>query len=238
MKKRAIVIGIGQAYAITKSNYSSFSTEKNVARIMQQLSGKDWDSIDLILEKNASRTNIINAVGEIMQKSGKGDVILFYYYGHADKSLTPGVNETASDDPFDEYMVTYDNYMTMYPRPYPMKKFLSDNDYTNLFISFLTKNPEISLISIFDCCFSLGMVDGGLRSLDNHLIIASSSEKVESWANQNDGSYFNQALYVASKNSNSFTALFSQIENNLIANGYPKPYFKPAQSLAKSPLII
>ncbi|MXV16502.1 caspase family protein [Hufsiella ginkgonis] len=221
--KRALVVCLGEVYT-SSPNYDTFSSLPNKTRIVQLLSSKGWDTIDPVMEWDATKSNVKASLTQLLSLTRSGDCLLFYYNGHAEKNYA-GAGETGTDDSGDEFLVTYSDYISRADIPMPSSVCFLDNEYYDLLFNFFNVHRDRFLISIFDCCYSAGMVDAELRSLPNHMVLNSSSESVSSWTSANDGSYFTKALCFEAGQSTSIDELFQRTAKALTDQGFPSPVF-------------
>jgi hypothetical protein len=226
MTKRALIVTLGEVYGLEINGYSPVNSLQNTTRMSSRLTTRGWDNLDPLNEKNATKLKIQQSIDELKALSKPGDYLLFYYFGHCDKFDLPGSNETNGDDSKDEYLINYDSRLFGQIKPFSTDYFFSDNDYFAAMNSFLQQKPGVFLVSIFDCCFSKGMADGSLRSQPNHTVMCSSAEIVSSWADRNDGSFFNKALCNAAPFNQTMTGLFSDINADLKNRNLPEPFLK------------
>jgi len=143
--RRALLIGINEYKPENVEwrlkNLQGCVNDVNLMRetIKQQRFGFSDYNISILLNTDASRQNIINALEELASVSQKGDIIFFYYSGHGSQW-----KNTREPDGYDETMVPADAYGGAADiRDVELKKLLNN---------ILAK--DVTLTVIMDCCHS------------------------------------------------------------------------------------
>ena len=188
MKKYAITIGMGDSY---KKNLTGFKelpfVYKNIADLNEKLKSADWTAYVPFLDEAASKSRIIDKINETISSIEKDDWLLVYYTGHGAKVIQP-INGGYEEE---TYCVTYSPLLKYNFRP-PLENFLTDKDYPGIVNRFHEKAPEGHLITILDCCYASGLIEGFSVQPAFHTVIAASGPNNKAYYNEN--SLFFQAF--------------------------------------------
>lgn len=108
----------------------------------------------VLLDKQATRKNIIKQFQSYLTQAGPDDVALFYYSGHGSQSPSPPEFWRLEPDHLDETLVCYDSRL-------PGGCDLADKELASLIALVAQKQPHI--VVILDSCHS----GSGTRNLDD-----------------------------------------------------------------------
>jgi hypothetical protein len=219
---RALLTGLGNSYkTILLGSYPPFSfLEKNVSKMYSHLKVKRWQT-KILLEKEATKINILKSLEEMIDASKPNDQLLFYFCGHGDK----GQFSNRETEFGDEYLITFHKdlrYRKNITSEAEIEEFfILDNTFTSL---LKTINDKITIIIILDCCKSGGMIDEIERigrineNFKNIIFFSSSIESMDSYAT-NDYSLFTLSLLNASIQSKTIGDL-AKITKEYLAKEY------------------
>lgn len=140
-KKYALLVGI---------NYENTSGElkgciNDVEKLKETLESKfqyHAQHITTLLEKQCTRTNILNEFSELLQKAKAGDKVFFSFSGHGYSYHDYSRDEI---DGKDELVITID------------RKGIFDDEFKRIIMQHLKK--EVTLVAIFDNCHSGTILD-------------------------------------------------------------------------------
>ena len=145
----ALLIGIN--YTGTKNELYGCINDSN--SINSLISNYNFQKISILTDntvKKPNRTNILNEFKNLLINSQSGDVLLFFYSGHGSYILDKNNNEKTGNDqliiPCDLNGIVDDE----------LKKIIQTN---------LKKN--VTLIALFDCCFSGSVLDLKYQYMDS-----------------------------------------------------------------------
>lgn len=165
-------------------------------------------AINNFIYENQSGTDIINSINALSSVINPGDILIWYYSGHASFMGDSNLDETAigstAADNYDETLGLFNQ-----------NDQISDDDLANAFASL--SSTGVTLLTIFDTCYAGGFI-GGLSDLDsisNLTFLGSSTESEQSYAyNSEPYSIFTTGLILGLENlnadSNDSGSLFSQ----------------------------
>jgi len=129
--KRAICIGINNYPGIFNDLKGCVNDAKDWSTLLQ---GFGFET-SLMLDSQATRTNIKAALQNLVEVTGAGDVAVFTYSGHGTQVADPGSDE---GDTYDEAICAYDGNII--------------DDELRVFLDGL--HPQATLVVISDSCFS------------------------------------------------------------------------------------
>jgi len=138
----AIVIGISD-YPGTENDLEYSDDDANDMRdALVGVYGYNPDDIHLLLDAEATFTEIRDAISDIKSKVVAGDEVVFFFSGHGAK----GQADDGDKEGIDESIVTHDGYNLVY---------LWDGQLRSWFEGFATSR----IVFIFDSCLAGGMTD-------------------------------------------------------------------------------
>ncbi len=146
-EKYAVVIGVSKFKdaRITKLNYTVPDARSIYDFLISKKGGFSKDKVHLLLDENATKVNIEDALKNYLPKNaGKDSLALVFFAGHG----TPETDLTGhSDDGVEKYIVPYDADLDRISATcFPM------SDFTKVFSSIRAKRA----IFLIDSCFSGG----------------------------------------------------------------------------------
>jgi len=148
----ALIIGINDYYEFTEKDGDLNYCVSDAIEMKKALIKQGWKEFDitLLLDSQASKTNIIQNLNDIFSKASSSDFILVYYSGHG--TVIPDTNGDENDGE-DEAIVpwdfTYGDYSTL----------LLDDELGEIFQECPTDKGAI----IFDSCNSGGFINKSIR---------------------------------------------------------------------------
>ncbi len=143
----ALLIGIDQ-YPNFGSEWQLEGCGNDVAILQKTLSGRfgfTGDQITVLRDGQATRDGILAAMEALVQRTGEGDEVVFFYSGHG--SQQPDGKEKDEADGKDETLVPYDS-----GRPPFKNRDITDDEIYLWLLRLTAKMPYVTLI--FDCCHS------------------------------------------------------------------------------------
>ncbi|MEM3737196.1 MAG: caspase family protein [Candidatus Bathyarchaeia archaeon] len=167
--KYAIVIGISDYPGTENDLLYSDDDARDMNRTLVDTYGYVKDNIILLMNGEATRTNIMNAIAQLKaRETGGDDEIVFFFSGHG----TKGVAADGDKERIDEAIVSHDGTQLV-----P----IWDGELRLEFSGFETTR----IICIFDSCLAGGMTD--LQTSERIIAMATTERGVayegESWEN-------------------------------------------------------
>jgi len=161
INKSALLIGIN--YSGTQNQLNGCINDAN--SIDSLLKSFNFPNIQLLTDNTSikpTRDNILNNFTSLLSNAKSGDVIFFFYSGHGSYIADKNNNEFTGND---QMIVPCD------------LKYILDDDLKQI----INKNLKsgVTLISLFDCCFSGSVLDlkyQYLDSLDNNNLTLNTNE--------------------------------------------------------------
>jgi len=156
--RRALLIGINYS-----GNKSLTGTVRDVKRVAYVLRKKyDFQDSDLLVltdsqksgiknveHRPATKANIIECVGTLVQNVKSGDKLVLYFAGHGEQTIDLDIGgRDREDDGLNENILPQDHAQSGYIR---------DDILNNLLVHKVPK--DVSLTSIVDCCHSGTLLD-------------------------------------------------------------------------------
>lgn len=157
-KKRALIIAVG-AYP-KESEWMQISSLNDVPLIKQSLleNGFLENDIQLLLNENATKKGIEDALSKLLSISLPGDIVVIHYSGHGQQIADDNGDEV---DDKDEAIVPYDAY-PYYSDTYKGEKHLRDDEIGKIINNFRNKlGPNGQLLILLDSCHSGSSTRGG-----------------------------------------------------------------------------
>lgn len=149
--KYAIIIGINDYY--DKPGVLSVHSLKgcvNDAMCVQSLLLSRFyfqkENTTLLLNADATRKNMTDALQNILDKGKAGDAVVFYFCGHGVYIDNPGIDDDPVKKGYNQCICMSDLYAPDYGC------FVKDNTLKKLFNKFVEK--KMIATTLFDCCFS------------------------------------------------------------------------------------
>ncbi|MCX6258348.1 MAG: caspase family protein, partial [Bacteroidia bacterium] len=123
----------------------------SIKEVLQARFGFAEKNMNLMMNQEASRANILGGFSKLLQESSAGDIAVIYYAGHGSQVKNSASAET---DKRDESLVPSDSYTGA--------RDIRDKELAAIFNEFATR--KILLTVIFDCCHSGSMGRGPLSN--------------------------------------------------------------------------
>jgi len=139
MVARALVVGI-ERYANPRNNLIGVSND--VAAAIRVLGRFGINDIEVLRDQNATRKGIEGGLAALLNRTGDGDVAIFYYSGHG-ALLPPDFSGSDDPDGRDEALVPYES---------DTQSLIIDNTVAGLLDSHLSRSAFF--YGIYDCCHS------------------------------------------------------------------------------------
>jgi hypothetical protein len=151
-QKRALLIGIG-SYP-RESGWKSLSSENDIRYLQSVLLSKGFATshLRILLHEQATLNGIEQAIEQLIEETGKGDIVMLHYSGHGQQITDDNEDEA---DGYDEAWVPFDAGARFNPTGYTGTKHLRD-DKIGAWISALSKKvgPNGSILVNIDACHS------------------------------------------------------------------------------------
>jgi len=147
--KKALLVGINY----TGTQYKLNGCINDVNSIKERITSEGFTNINILTDitvKKATRDNILNEFRNLLIHSQAGDLLLFFYSGHGSYTLDRNKDET---DGYDETIIPCDF------------KGITDDELKSIIQTNLKEN--VTLVGLFDCCFSGTMLDLKYQYLDS-----------------------------------------------------------------------
>lgn len=153
--KYALVVGINDYYSQpnVKSIHSLKGCVNDALSIKSLLTNRfafDPKNINTLLNQQATQKNLLEAFAAIIAKSKAGDAVVFYYSGHGTFIDNSAINSDPIKKGYNQALVMSD----LFAKDYDC--LVRDNTLKKLFNQLIAK--KVIVTSLFDCCFSGGMV--------------------------------------------------------------------------------
>lgn len=146
--RRALVIGLGeQKYA----NWAKINGDKDVPYVLRMLKDAGYTEIQTLVNKQATKANIVSRFKILAVESKKGDVVYIHFSGHG--QLVTDVNGD-EEDGWEESWIPYDAYEN-YCNEDKGEKHLVDDEINVLLTSIRNKiGKQGKLLVVVDACHS------------------------------------------------------------------------------------
>lgn len=145
----ALLIGINYF----KTNYELFGCINDANAICSFISGYNFQKITVLTDNNVkipNRVNILDELKNLLINSNSGDVLLLFYSGHGSYILDKNNNEKTGKD---QMIIPCDF------------NGIIDDDLKTIIQTNLKK--DVTLIALFDCCFSGSVLDLKYQYMDS-----------------------------------------------------------------------
>ena len=139
----AIIVGIADYPGIISDLQYSDDDARDMMDALMNHSNWKLPNIQLLLNSNATKSNIKNAISLLNGRVNENDVCLFFFSGHGTNGLD--ISPFDETDGLDEYLCAYDGN-------------IRDDELS----SWLGELPTTKVIVILDACFSGGQIKGPL----------------------------------------------------------------------------
>jgi hypothetical protein len=147
-KRRALLVGINN-YSGTNKLEGCKNDVLNIKNKLLTLGYND-NNIKTILDASANANNILDSLTNLLTTSVSGDLLIFHYSGHGSYEIDKNLDEFNTN--CDQDIVGVD-----------LKKISDD-----ILKSTIVKNlkPNVTLIALFDCCYSGSVLDLRYQYMD------------------------------------------------------------------------
>lgn len=145
----ALLIGINYF----KTNYELYGCINDTNSICSLISSYNFQKITILtdnIEKKPTRNNILDEFKQLLINSQAGDVLLLFYSGHGSYVLDKNNNEKTGKD---QMIIPCDF------------NGIIDDDLKSIIQTNLKK--DVTLIALFDCCFSGSVLDLKYQYMDS-----------------------------------------------------------------------
>ncbi len=183
-EKHALIIAIGD-YP-TKGGWSSISSTNDVPLIKNALLNQGFkdENITTIIDAQATKNGIVDAITTLQNKIKKGDIVVFHYSGHGQQIFDDNGDEV---DGLDEALVPYDAFVK-YTHNYKGENHLRDDELGNIIANFRNKlGNQGQLLLTLDSCHS-GSATRGAKTRGGQAALVPSEWKAHSQNEINIGS--------------------------------------------------
>ena len=183
--RRALVIGLGEQ---KDANWAKINGDKDVPYVLRMLKDAGYTEIQTLVNKQATKANIVSRLKTLAVESKKGDVVYIHFSGHG--QLVTDVNGD-EEDGWDEAWIPYDAYKK-YCKEDKGEKHLVDDEINVLLTAIKNKIGEQGkLLVVVDACHSGDSsrgndLDETVRGVYNKFVIpvrrkARSNKPAEQW---------------------------------------------------------
>lgn len=145
--KWALLIGINK-YKYVRQLQGCVNDVELMTKILQENFGFLEAHITQLLDKQATRDNILTALQQLVERVGSNDIAVIHYSGHGSRMTD---REGDKPDGMDETIVPWDS--GRYPHE---NRDLTDDELYDWLLRLSEKTPYITLL--FDSCHSGGIV--------------------------------------------------------------------------------
>lgn len=150
-EKHALIIAIGEYPS--KTGWSSISSVNDVPLIKDALLAQGFKEANIatLIDAQATKKGIEQAISALEQKIKKGDIVVIHYSGHGQQIFDDNGDEV---DGLDEALVPYDAYVK-YTHNYKGENHLRDDELGNIIANFRNKlGKDGQLLITLDSCHS------------------------------------------------------------------------------------
>lgn len=165
-KKSAFLVGIGN-YNTAKTGFGVLHGNNDVALLEGKLRGKGFE-ISKLVDSQATKSNIISSLQELLQKTSAGDIVYIHFSGHGQL-----INDMNNDEQaeYDQSFVCYDAYYSSKYRThlgnYLGQNHLIDDELFPYLNNIKRKvGSKGAVFVVFDSCYSAGS-DRGQAEVDD-----------------------------------------------------------------------
>lgn len=146
--RRAVVIGLGIQQ---DSSWRKINGDKDVPLVTDMLKANGFTDIKTLVNSEATKKNIMDALGELVSRSGKGDIIYIHFSGHGQRMTDLDGDE---HDGWDETWIPYDAYRKYSSRDRG-EKHISDDEVSMVLGRLRRKiGNEGTIAVVVDACHS------------------------------------------------------------------------------------
>jgi hypothetical protein len=142
--KRALLVGINQ-YQQTQFNLAGCVNDVlEMGAILKDVYGFGAEEIQLVTDAQATRSNIMDSLTNLLSGTSAGDQLLFYFAGHGTQKGFEVDGEPAGRD------------QAIVPYEITMNSLVTDNELFGIIAPRL--DPDVKFTAFYDCCHSGTMV--------------------------------------------------------------------------------
>lgn len=145
--RRALVIGLGEQL---DTNWSKINGDKDVYYVTKMLQKCGYKDIKTLVNKQATKSNIVSAFKSLSSRCEAGDVVYIHYSGHGQQ--VTDVN--GDEDNWDESWGPYDAYLNYCKKDKGEKHLIDDEVYQLLMFIRNKIGPKGKLLVVVDSCHS------------------------------------------------------------------------------------
>jgi predicted nucleotide-binding protein (sugar kinase/HSP70/actin superfamily) len=177
MSKYAVLAGLGAYYENYPTGCASLKfIYQNVADLAGKLDSLKYTVSPPLLDERATKENILTQLKDVINKTNEGDTVLFYYTGHGNNHFNTANNK------LEQYLVTA--LTQNWEEPIlDTDDFVNNTNYNVEVVKLINKN--IHLITVLDCCYAFGLIEGYDSQKAFHSVIAAASEYTQAPYNSN-----------------------------------------------------
>lgn len=157
-EKYGLIIAVGDYPS--KTGWSSISSVNDVPLIKQSLLNQGFkeDDITTLINEQATKKGILNAINTVKAKLKKGDILVIHYSGHGQLIYDNNGDEI---DGKDEAIVPYDAFVR-YTHNYKGENHIRDDELANIISNIRnTLGKDGQLLFLLDSCHSGSATRGG-----------------------------------------------------------------------------
>lgn len=147
--RRALVIGLGEQL---DNSWAKINGDKDVDYVVEMLTDAGYEDIRTLVNKQATKAEIVAAFHGMAERSGEGDMIYIHFSGHGQRVTDLNGDEK---DGWDESWIPYDAYLEYDEKHDRGEKHLID-DEINVLLTEIRNNIGESgkMLVVVDACHS------------------------------------------------------------------------------------
>lgn len=146
--KRALVIGLGQQ---EDPSWRVIHGDKDVPYVTEMLKGCGYRQITTLVNKQATKANIVREMHRLAKVSKPGDIIYIHFSGHGQQMTDINGDET---DDWDECWIPYDAYLRNCAKDRGGKHLTDDENYDLLLSIRKSIGKSGKMLVVVDACHS------------------------------------------------------------------------------------
>lgn len=146
--KRALVIGLGEQQ---DKEWNKINGDKDIAYVLEYLRNGGYKSIKTLVNKQATKKNIVTAFQTLSKECQRGDIIYIHFSGHGQQMKDVNGDEV---DGLDECWIPYDAYKNPCNKDHG-EKHLSDDEINVILKNIRGKiGSNGKILVVVDACHS------------------------------------------------------------------------------------
>lgn len=146
--RKALVIGIGEQ---RDASWTKINGDKDISYVKQILTNAGYKDIRTLINKEATKSNIVGAFRALTGRCKVGDVVYIHFSGHGQQMTDVNGDER---DGWDEAWIPYDAYLK-YGKNDKGEKHLTDDEIAVLLTAIRKKiGDRGKLLVVVDACHS------------------------------------------------------------------------------------